>query len=213
MSLKEDILDAASARSIPDGSSGLWYIKTLALTKPFFIHRDYGSGAGETIPPGLWKSLFRYTDATIHKGGELVMHDFPHEVRKHLQFALAARGRVLITGLGLGCVARMCLANPAVRHVVVIERDQDVLKLVGMHMPTKRLTIIKADAVEWVKKTDRKFDCAWHDLWSDPDKKEPHLQVTHTELIYRMAGKVGFQGAWELPRQYRRLFKEEAKVI
>jgi hypothetical protein len=34
------------------------------------------------------------------------MNDFPQELKKHLDFVLRARGRVLVTGLGLGCVVR-----------------------------------------------------------------------------------------------------------
>lgn len=208
--LKKQILEAARAGSIPAGESGLWTIKKLSLAKPLFIPYEAKepSGIGETLPPGHYTSLFCYTSATMMTGGELVMHDFPAELNKHLQFMLTAHGRVLVTGLGLGCVARGLLANPRVRHVVVIEKDGDVLNLVYPHMPKERLTVIHANALAWVKKEQREpFDCAWHDLWTDEHEGGEHLQVLHSHMMADMCGKVKFQGAWNFPREQRRAWK------
>jgi len=142
------------------------------------------------------------------------MDDSDRELRTHLDFMLRAKGRVLITGLGLGCVVRGCLANPAVEQVTCIERDQSVLKLVAPYMPkTPRLEIIKADALKWCEATEEKFDCAWHDLWSDPDKEEPHLQVNHSHLLAMLADKVGYQGAWAFPREQKRLWRECLRLV
>jgi spermidine synthase len=128
------------------------------------------------------------------------MEDTPFELRKHLQFMLQARGRVLITGLGLGCVIRGCLANPAVEHVTCIENSPDVLKLVAPYMPTERLSIIEADALEWTALNREPFDCAWHDLWTDRDNGEPHLDLWHTRLIYNCRQQIKRQGAWAYSR-------------
>lgn len=144
--------------------------------------------------------------------GEMVMHDYPQELAKHLDFMLRAHGRVLITGLGLGCVARGCLANPAVKEITVIERDNAVIDLVWPHMP-QIINLVEADAVQWCKETNEQFDCAWHDLWTDDEKGEPHLQVVHSELLGAMLEKAKLQGAWEFPRWSRRLFKENGMQI
>ena len=142
--------------------------------------------------------------ATMHTHGEVVMEDTPFELNNHLDFMLKAKGHVLVTGLGLGCVIRGMLANGHVDHVTCIERSQDVLDLVAPHMPaTDRLEIIKADALEWTKGTTQRFDCAWHDIWTDRDVGEPHLAQSHTSLIKNCAPKVNFQGAWAYPRLAR----------
>lgn len=206
MKLKEQILKACSAERIPEGASGLWHIKKLNLSKQLFVEKPNSGGKGETLPPGVWTSLFRYTESAMHTYGEMVMHDFPNEIHTHMIFMLKAKGNVLVSGLGLGCVARGLLANPSVSKVTVLENSTDVLKLVGIHMEkSDRLEIIFAEAEDWIKKNNQmEFDCAWHDLWTDTDKGEPHLQVKHATLLAELHGRVRFQGAWNFPRDQRR---------
>lgn len=208
--LPRRLLDAARADAIPAGQSGPWTIVKFQTEKPV-THPRPSDGRLFTIPPGNYTNLWRSTEATMHNScGELVMHDVPHELHTHLQFMLRARGRVLITGLGLGCVARGCLANPAVKHVVVIERDPHVIQLVGVHMlHLPRLTIVLDDALSFCRRHPRRFDCAWHDLWSDPDKEEPHLSVIHSKLFLALRKTIPMQGAWALPRTYRRVVRNK----
>lgn len=211
MSLKDDILKAAKATHIPEGESGLWRVNRLNLTKPLDVPRERGKRC--ILPPGPLTQLFCYVeaDAMNNPYGELVMDDTDRELKKHLNFMLRAHGRVLITGLGLGCVVRGCLANPAVKYVVCIERDMNVVKLVGPHMPKERLTIVLANALTWVNDhaKDQKFDCAWHDLWTNPDQKEPHLDIWHSQLVCdSIQAGIGTVGAWDFKREYRRLAEE-----
>lgn len=208
---KKAILDACHADCIPEGESGLWHVKKLCLSKSSFIERPKSGGLGETLPAGTWTSLCRFTAATIHLSiGEVVMHDFPREVNKHLIFMLRASGNVLVTGLGLGCVARGLLANPKVSKVTVLENSPDVLKLVGVHMERPgRLEIIYAEAEQWIKShPEIKFDCAWHDLWTDTSAGEPPLAVKHSSMMAALCHRVKFQGAWEFPRDQRRLWRK-----
>jgi hypothetical protein len=215
--MKASILEAARANDIPAGAAGTWHIKKLRLSKHITAPKD---GKQVWIPAGDYTQLWKWTLETIqtrlncfdditNPPGELVMTDSPDELNTHLEFMLRARGRVLVTGLGLGCVVRGCLANPAVEHVVCIERDGDVLKMVQPHMPTKGLTILRGDAVSWVRNNvaRQRFDCAWHDLWSDPDLNEPNLALTHSELFVQCHGHVGFQGAWAFPKVQKRQWK------
>ena len=205
----EALLAAMSAESIPEAESGLWQIKKFACAKP--IETKDGNGHVHILPPGRYTSLTRWTDATMHLGmGELVMHDFPYELKKHLIFARRAHGRVLITGLGLGCIARAVRINPNVETVTIIEKSSDVIRMVGPHMPPC-FEIIHADALEWTEKTDRRFDCAWHDLWVENDTDGDHLQIQHMKMITNLRD-VPMQGAWELPRMYRRLCREQGII-
>jgi hypothetical protein len=204
----DEFLNAMRADAIPKGESGLWKITKYGLSKEIDVPDSRGKRW--TIPAGFYTCLTCFTEATLHLGtGELVMHDVPYELKKHLIFARRAYGHVLITGLGLGCIARACLANPNVQRVTVIEKSSDVLKLVAQYMPTARLHIVQADATEWVKENGAGFDCAWHDLWVADDNEAEHLQVLHAKMIIDLADKVPVQGAWELPRMYRRLMKPQ----
>lgn len=205
--LKEQILAAARAEMIPEAESGLWRVKKLRLGKP--VSTPDPKGRIVTYPAGTFTQLFRHTTATMHLLGELVMTDAPHELNTHLDFLLRAHGRVLVSGLGLGCVVRGLLANPNVKFVVCLERDLSVLKLVAPHMPTERCSIIVCDALEWCEKNRDAFDCAWHDIWTDEENGEGHLQIAHAKLINSMVGRVKFQGAWAFPRYYRRVYSKQ----
>src|SRR5271165_203078 len=186
--MKNEILKAMKADAIPAGESGLWTIKKWSFNKPMIAPR---AGKLVEIPPGNYTCLMRLTTATMMNGGELVMHDVPAELNTHLNFAMRAFGKVLITGLGLGCIARGVLANPKVKKVVVVENSQDVIKLVAPHMDRMagKLTIVTDDAREFVKRSRAKFDCAWHDLWTDEENGQEHLQLVHNELICELADK------------------------
>lgn len=212
--LRHQILNAAKATAIPEGAKGLWHIRKFTLSKAITAPKD---GKLVSVPKGTYTQLWRWTHQTIQERldgkhgepGELVMTDSPDELNTHLNFMLRARGRVLITGLGLGCVIRGCLANPNVQHIVCIERDPDVIRLVKPHMPTDRLTILQAEAVSWCANNlpRQRFDCAWHDLWSDPDKNEPHLALIHSNLFVRCHRAVTFQGAWAFPKVQKILWR------
>lgn len=202
-----ELLLAARAEAIPEGWSGLWFIRKAKVTTDTSLDRN---GHQIIVPAGIYTHLFRVTDSTLHLNppGTVVMEDTPVELKTHLSFMTRASGRVLVTGLGLGCVVRGLLGNPVVEHVTCIEKSKDVLKLVEPYMPkTERLSIIHADAFEWVAKSKRTFDYAWHDLWTDRDSGEPHLDFWHTQLICDCLNTVKHQGAWKYSRTARALFK------
>lgn len=114
MNLKQTVLAAAKAHDIPEHARGLWHIKKISLTEPFTAPKD---GKQITVPAGSYTQLWRWTNETVQRRlegcsedftwpGELVMTDSLDELNTHLDFMLRAHGRVLITGLGLGCVVR-----------------------------------------------------------------------------------------------------------
>jgi hypothetical protein len=199
-SLKADIMTAMKADAIPEGWSNLWFITKAEVAS---AHPSVRFGKDVIVPPGTYTHLFCVTDSTVYSWppGELVMEDTPFELSTHLGFALNAYGKVLVTGLGLGCVTRGLLANPKVEHVTVIENSPDVIKLVASYMPqTDRLTIVEAEAREWASQNKDVFDCGWHDLWTNKDKGEPHLDFWHTELLMSCRRFTKQQGAWALNR-------------
>ena len=146
--------------------------------------------------------LHRWSMKSLHLNrGEIVMEDSRTELQKHLPIWLNAFGRVLVTGLGLGCVVRGLLANPQVEHITVVEIDRSILRVVGHEFAfNRRVEMIHGDAL----KVDlrRPFEFAWHDLWTDGDE---HLQVLHTKLLVRFEPWCGFQGAWNLPRYAKKM--------
>jgi len=205
---KADLLTAMKADAVPEGFSRLWFVAKQHIPQEMQANRF---GKPVIVPAGTITYLRCVTDSTIctQPLGELVMEDTDFELKTHLGFVLRAAGRVLVTGLGLGCVVRGLLANPAVEHVTVIENSPDVLKLVAPYMPTERLTIVEADALQWTFTNREKFDCGWHDLWTNMDAGEPHLDFWHTRLLMQCRRTVKQQGAWALNRVVKRRFLSE----
>lgn len=201
---KGAVITAMRADSIPAATRGLWEVRKLDLAAELRAPPERWGGAPRITPKGKYTALIRHTMATMHQGGEVVMNDFPQELGTHLGFALNAYGRVLVTGLGLGCVLRGLLENPMVEHIDVVERDKDVVSMVWEHMPWKeRMTLHVCDAVAFVKSEHgQEWDCAWHDLWSDVDAGEKNLTAVHTRLMVELSAKkaVAHQGAWAYPR-------------
>lgn len=183
--------------SLEEQESGLWYIE----------RRHFYTAVAQELIGWPWQtSLMRWTDKTIHLGaGEIVMEDSRSELSKHLPIMMHAYGRVLVTGLGLGCVIRGLLHNQAVEHVTVIEIDPHVWKMVAPEfVGNPRVEIIKGDALSIEVAPAARWDFAWHDIWTDGDT---HLQVLHAQLIKRFADHVkpSRQGAWGFPRLAKRV--------
>jgi hypothetical protein len=151
--------------------------------------------------------LHHMTEATMHQDlGEIVMEDSVHELRKHLPIWLSAHGRVLNTGLGLGCVVRGLLASQRVEHIDVVEIDADIIRVVGAEFAdNSRVTIHHADALEFDWPPGTRWDCAWHDLWCE-DNKELHFK--HVQLLANTKKRCRQQGAWMLPPIVGRIWDE-----
>jgi len=133
-------------------------------------------------------------------GGHVIMEDSPNELRKHLPILIHGKGRILKTGLGLGCVVRGLLSKPDVQHIDVIEIDQRIIKHVGPEFAlSKRVTIHHDDALTMPIKGA--WDFAWHDIYTEGNEG---LQVLHAQLFHRFMGHAKTQGAWAFPREFAR---------
>ena len=195
-----EFLEAARCpESLGPCSSGLW-----TITKRRAKSKIEEAAIG-------WKTqtvLMRTTLATLHieNGGDVVMEDSILELCRHLPIWMAARGRVLVTGLGLGCVVRGLLANHEVERVTVIEVDSWIIAKVWPEFQRDtRAMILQGDALTYEFPPGVQFDFAWHDLWTETGK----LATMHAEAMIRYRPIVGRQGAWGFPRIGKRLLRRE----
>lgn len=207
------IFNAMRADCIPAGDHGVWEVKRSNISQKDSEYTRYLAlkGLSKFVAPGSYTWLFRWTLATLNQEhGEVVMNDFEPELRKHLRFIQRARGRVLVTGLGLGCVVRGLLACGKVESIDVIERDESVIRLCECGVRDPRVTLHHMDAHELKHGAlpGRCWDFAWHDLWNDEDAGEPHLQLIHYNIMNRLIKRVKKQGAWALPRRFTRRIEE-----
>jgi hypothetical protein len=218
----QDILAAMRADCIPVGTSGRWTVSRRTLDPKQAAILNAAERAkrpnARAVPPGTYTWLWCLTTETMMQlPGEAVMNDFPCELGKHMEFIMRASGRVLIGGLGLGCVVRGLLARGRVEHIDVIERSSDVIKLCAADlMRDDRITLHKQDARAARVAKIGPWDWAWLDLWQDPEKDDKHLQLIHLDIIQRLHKHVKNPiGCWAMPRRIRRgrLGGREMKVI
>ncbi len=150
---------------VPDGTSGAWKVETFEVSKSeaefFNIRAMYsGSGMGRCIRPGEYKRLMRNRD--------VIMSNTPSEISDHVDFIIRAKQskRILINGLGLGVCLKAILESDKVEEVTVIEKSEDVIKLVAPTFQNdKRVKIIHADAFTWKPPRGARYDAVWHDIW------------------------------------------------
>lgn len=146
-----------------------------------------GAFRGEAINEGD-------TTMQLLVGGALWMSDTPDEYRDHVAAILKARGKVLIHGLGLGCYLSAILTKPEVSSVDVVERDGDVIALVGPYFAgDSRVTIYHDDCFlkRWPKGS--RWDVVWHDVW---ESKCTDDLAAHSKLLCAFGRRATWQGAW-----------------
>lgn len=189
--------------TLPCREAGLWAVRRLDVDAVGFEGVQGLSALLRLHPYRTMTYLTRITDSRLHLDPpwETVMDDSPGELRKHLPIVLKARGRVLVTGLGLGCVVRGLLANSAVEHIDVVEIDRSVHRLVGpLFRDESRVTLWLGDAetIRWPE--GQRWDYAWHDCWTEKEA----LDLLHARLMARYMPFVGEQGAWGMKRYIQR---------
>lgn len=146
------------------------------------------------------------------KGEGLVMSDTFMERKSNSEFVENARGKVLIAGLGLGLVVRNILSKPEVFEIVIVEKNNDVIDLVGPKFRDPKLRIVNADIFEW--KTDEMFDTIYFDIWKDVDPGNlADVRVLHNRFK-RKKLPGGWMNSWmkEFLQKRRRQENRESRL-
>lgn len=177
--------------SVPDGQVGAWRVETFQVSEDeaqwHNLRCDLNRQRLFRIHPGTYRRL-------VHENGLLMMSNTPMEVWTNREALRRATGRVLINGLGLGMLLEAILAKPDVGYVRVIEKEADVIALVGpqfTHDP--RVEIVHADALDYRPARGERFDFVWHDIW--PDISTDNLPQM-TQLARRYGQRTKAQGFW-----------------
>ncbi|RSM54153.1 spermidine synthase [Amycolatopsis sp. WAC 01376] len=88
------------------------------------------------------------------------------------------KARMLIGGLGVGYSLRAALDHPGVGEIVVVEREPAVIKwnregpLKDVHgdaLSDGRVTVVEADLVKWLRRTEERFDALCLDIDNGPE--------------------------------------------
>lgn len=193
------------AANVPPGQSGNWRVFTTTLTEAdakLENVRMAFSGERRYVRAGTY--------TVLAQGPTVVMSDTPAEKQEHYEPARRAVGRVLINGLGLGLIARACLAKPEIESVTVIELSPDVIALTAPHVVDPRLEIIQADAYTWEPPRGLVYDVVWHDIW--PTISSENL-AQMAKLHRKYARRCRWQGSWAKEEcQYMRRREREREA-
>ncbi len=179
--------------TVPEGESGEWRVERFTVES---MTSQLGSlfSTGRAVPPGGYTRLMR--------GGTVVMSDTPDESRDHLSAIGEMRdrgGRVLIGGLGLGCVLQAALLAERVTHVDVIEASKDAISLVGPHYEAmardlgKTLVIHEADVFEKKWPSGTRWGVAWFDVW---DYLCGDNMPEYARLLRSYGRRADWRGCW-----------------
>ena len=181
---------------VPNGTSGVWSISTFTVTEEderweMVRAAASSSSRGRYVSAGTYKALKR--------GGHIIMSNTPDEIRDHRYFFSRAKGKVLINGLGLGMALKAILNKvddkgvPVVSHIFVVEKSEDVLRLVQpTYESDLRVRFFNDDALDFECRGE-KFDLVWHDIFDDICAD--NLPIMH-KLHRKYGGKTGWQGSW-----------------
>lgn len=173
-------------------------------------------GADRFVPVG------NYVKLEILKEGhwEVVMSDTPDEMSDHRDALLNASGRVLIHGLGLGCVLHCLLHNPKVTHIDVVEVDEDVVNLVAPFYlnidngVSLNFHLGSCVDIKWPRGT--RWNYVWHDIWTDintdnltNDEMAEH-GISYATLHRKFSHRADRQGSWAFDLARRQMKREIA---
>lgn len=174
---------------VPEGTSGQMSVVRFDVSEDE-SRMSFLTGRGRGTPAGSYTKLVRQGSWGV------VMSDTPDERRDHLEIMWAAKGRVLLNGLGLGCVLQCCARSEKVEKVTVVEKNEDVIKLVWPHYCERfgdKIEVVHADAFEYKPPRGVRYGAVWHDIWDD--MCEDNLPQMH-KLHRKYGRRTDWQGSW-----------------
>lgn len=131
---------------------------------------------------------------------EVVMSDTTMEKMTNANFIYNAYGDVLIAGLGLGLIINPLLEKEEVTSITIIEKNQNVIDLVGPYYNNPKINIINGDIFTWKPPKGKKWDTIYFDIWSDRCsdniKEMKTLHRRFGKRVNRENGKRGYINSW-----------------
>jgi hypothetical protein len=174
------------------GVQGNWRVERFTVTPDGASLYNMRARASRHVVPGEYTRLTHYRD--------VIMSDTPAEKRDHSAFVRAARGDVLITGLGLGMCVTAVLAKRSVKRVHVVELSEDVIALTAQPLLDRygdRLTIEHADAMKRVPADGEVWDAVWHDIWPTiAESNVRDMKALRAKYERTLRDEKSFYGAW-----------------
>lgn len=119
----------------------------------------------------------------LYRGDTEVTSNHPNALERHKYFLAAAKGRVLVSGLGLGETLFRLIQKRSVSSVRVLESSPDVIALVrpaieADPVASKKVDIVEANVFAYSPSAEEHYTCIYHSIWSSPQEQEKgHLSL------------------------------------
>lgn len=136
-----------------------------------FFQYDMPDLSDETVVPKIGFFTKRVTFPAVYEGSVPWVSVCPSEIRSMAKDIPAARGRVLVLGLGLGYYPFMILQNPEVESITVVEKSPEIIRLFKESLlpsfPKKeKIRVVEADAFDFLEDTPNgRYDFCYADIW------------------------------------------------
>ena len=169
--------------NLTPGKSGDWEVKKFTVSE----EEARWSAVREAINGHRQRRVTAGTYWMLPERGSLYMSNTPAEVSDHWHFIREAHGKVLIAGLGLGMVVQALLDKNACERIVVVEKSDDVIRLVGPAYNYPNVEIVHSNIFDY--KPTEHFDYAWFDIWPDisgdqyPEMKRLHRKFARSVTV------------------------------
>jgi hypothetical protein len=183
---------------LPPGEKGNAKIDHFTITGREFL----GFRSDDYIVPGTYARLLI--------NGQTMMSDTQMEQRTNCDALQAARGNVLIAGLGIGMLLLPVLMKSDVAQVTVLELNQNVIDLVEPHIRkaagkhARKLRILQMDAkafgqpvrIDAHSGTPIKYDTIWLDIWGSLSTDDLDEMRAMRRQHRKWLKKGGWLGSW-----------------
>lgn len=154
--------DFVMSRTLKEGQVGKFELVKTIIPAGTVMH-VYSRHAGK-ITKG--KYGFDYPAVILKEDGHSLMSDTQLEIESVVGAAEAARGDVLIGGLGIGLLPTLIKTKATVESVDIIELHQEVIDLVFLQVATAKMRAICGNIFHYLDTTDRRYDFIHIDIWN-----------------------------------------------
>lgn len=144
----------------------------------------------------------KYMKLIQNEDGFCMMSDHPHERITNQNFINAAKGDVVIFGLGIGLIILPLLEAKEITSILVVEKDKGLIDSI---LPTIKkqdtrgiLKVVHGDAFNYFEELNvEKFDTIYFDIWQNVDQTAYNQMMTLHKAYYPfLRSEKSFMDSW-----------------
>jgi len=156
---------------VPHRARGKILLTEATYERGEFFQYDMPSLREEIVVPKIGFFTERVSFPAIYEGTMPWVSVCPSEIHSMAPDLEAARGRVLVLGLGLGYYPFRISAFPEVKEIVIVEKNSDILHLFRKEIlpqfpQREKITLVQADAFRYLEECPvGRFDFCYADIW------------------------------------------------